>query len=57
MAKCYENFMAVINEFPLKARVFVPGKPFQLSLMFWSKAGAFPRAKCETYVAVIYDVS
>jgi hypothetical protein len=34
-------FAAVIYEFLLSARGFVPGKPFQLSLMFVSKAGAY----------------
>jgi hypothetical protein len=33
-------FKAVIQEYPQEARVFVPGKPFQPSLMFASKAGA-----------------
>jgi hypothetical protein len=28
--------------FGIKARVFVPGRRFQPSLMFWSKAGAYP---------------
>jgi hypothetical protein len=33
-------FTAVIYRFSLKARVFVPGKPFQPSLMFVGKAKA-----------------
>ncbi len=32
-------FTAVIYDFSLQARVFVPGKPFQSSLMFAGKAG------------------
>jgi hypothetical protein len=36
-------FMAVIYECSLKARVFVPGKPFQPSLIFVSGAKAYPR--------------
>jgi len=34
--------MAVIYGFPEEAKVFVPGKPFQPSLMFAGKAGAYP---------------
>jgi hypothetical protein len=34
-------FMSVIYECSQKARVFVPGKPFQLSLMFGGKAEAY----------------
>jgi len=40
-AKCYKSIMAVIYN----ARLFVPGKPFQLSLMFGSEAGAYPSSK------------
>ncbi len=34
--------LSVIYEFLQSARVFVPGKPFQLSLMFAGKARAYP---------------
>ncbi len=34
--------MAVIYGFSLQARVFVSGKPFQLSLMLPGKEGAYP---------------
>jgi hypothetical protein len=34
------HFTAVIYGFEWSARLFVPGKPFQLSLMFVGKAGA-----------------
>ncbi len=33
-------FTAVIYEFLLQVRVYVPGKPFQRSLMFEGKAGS-----------------
>jgi hypothetical protein len=36
-----KRFNSVINEFFYYARVFVPGKPFQISLMFASKAVAY----------------
>jgi hypothetical protein len=36
-------FTAIIYGFLLKARVFVPGTPFQPNLMFAGKAGAKPR--------------
>jgi hypothetical protein len=36
-------FTTVIYGFSKQARVFVPGKPFQPSLMFAGKAGAYPR--------------
>ncbi len=35
-------FVAVIYRFSLKARVFVPGKPFKPSQMFAGKARAYP---------------
>jgi hypothetical protein len=35
-------FTVVIFEFSQYARVFVPGKPFQPSLMFVSKAKTYP---------------
>jgi hypothetical protein len=35
-------FTAVRYNFSLKARAFVPGKPFQPSLMFVGKARAYP---------------
>ncbi len=38
-------FMAVIYGFSYSARVFLPGKPFQPSLMFAGKAGAYPRVE------------
>ncbi len=40
-AKCYQSIMAVIYN----GRLFVPGKPFQLSLMFGSETGAYPSSK------------
>ncbi len=40
-ANVINNFTAVINEFSLKARAFVPGKLFKPSLMFAGKAGAY----------------
>ncbi len=36
-----KHFTAVIYGFSLQARVFVPGKPFQLSLVFVGNAGAY----------------
>jgi hypothetical protein len=41
-ANVIKLFTAVIYEFSLKARMYVPSKPFQLSLMFEGKAGACP---------------
>ena len=38
-------FTAVIYEFLEQARVFLPGKPFQPSLMFAGKARAYPRVE------------
>jgi hypothetical protein len=38
-------FLAVIYECSYKARVFVPGKPFQLSLMFVSKIRSLPKVE------------
>jgi hypothetical protein len=35
-------FMAVSYDFSLQARAFVPGKPFQPSLMFAGRAEAYP---------------
>ncbi len=40
LAQRYKKYMSVIYDFHNK--VFVPGKPFQKSLMFVSKAGAYP---------------
>ncbi len=37
--QCYKTFYGY--DFS-KVRAFVPGKPFQLSLMFVGKAGAYP---------------
>ncbi len=39
--QCYKTFLSVIYEFSQSAKVFVPGKPFQLSLMYASKARAY----------------
>ncbi len=38
-------FTAVSYDFSLKARVFVPGKPFQSSLMLAVRPGAYPRVE------------
>jgi len=40
-----KHFMAVIYNVCYKIRVFVPGKPFPLSLMISSKAGAYPNGE------------
>ncbi len=40
--QCYKTFLSVIYGFSLKARVFVPGKPFQSSLMFVGEARNLP---------------
>ncbi len=39
---CYKTFSAVIYERLEYARAFVPGKPFQRSLMFVVKARIYP---------------
>ncbi len=41
VANVIKLFTAVSYEFSLLARVFVPGKPFQPSLMFAGKAVAY----------------
>ncbi len=41
-AKFYKTFAVVIYKFLWYAGVFVPGKPFQPSLLFAGKAGAYP---------------
>jgi hypothetical protein len=41
----YKTFLSVIYGFLQQARVFVPGKFFQPSLMLASKAGAYPRVE------------
>jgi hypothetical protein len=49
-------FTAVIYGFSLQARVFVPGKPFQPSLMFVGEARSLPYGapeKCFTRVGSI----
>jgi hypothetical protein len=43
VANVKKLFTAVSYDFSKYARVFVPGKPFQPSLMFGGKAGAYPR--------------
>ncbi len=40
-AQSNETFLSVTSEFLQLARVFVPDKPFQPSLMFGGKAGVF----------------
>jgi hypothetical protein len=40
-AKCYKTLKAVNYECSLLAIALVPGKPFQLNLMFVSKAGDY----------------
>ncbi len=42
MATVIKRFTAVSYEYSLYARVFVPGKPFQDSLVFEGMAGAYP---------------
>ncbi len=42
MANVIKLFTAVSYDFSYQARAFVPGKPFQPSLMFAGKAGAYP---------------
>jgi hypothetical protein len=44
-----KNFTAAIYEFLKLARVFVPGKTFQPSLMFVGKAIAFPIKESFSY--------
>jgi hypothetical protein len=44
-ANVIKLFTAVSYDFSLKARAFIPGKPFQPSLMFAGKAGAYPRVE------------
>ncbi len=39
--QCYKTFLSLIYDFRNKL-VFVPGKPFQPSLMFVGKARAYP---------------
>ncbi len=39
-AQCYETFY--VYDLRVKARVFIPGKPFQPSLMFVGKAKSLP---------------
>ena len=41
-AQCYKTFLSVIYELSKQARVFVPGKLFQPSLIFEGKSGACP---------------
>jgi hypothetical protein len=48
-----KTFFFVSYERAKKARVFVPGKPFQPSLMYLSKDGAYldeATFRCSTYV-------
>ncbi len=40
-ANVIKHFTVVSYDFSFKARAFVPGKPFQPSLMFVDKAGAY----------------
>jgi hypothetical protein len=42
VAKVIKQFTAVSYNFLKYAWAFVPGKPFQPSLMFEGKAGAYP---------------
>ncbi len=45
-------FTVVIYEWSKQARALVPNRPFQPSLMFAAKAGAYPRAdhlKCALF--------
>jgi hypothetical protein len=42
MADVIKLFTGVSNTFPELAKVFVPGKPFQTSLMFAGKFRAYP---------------
>jgi hypothetical protein len=42
VANVIKIFTAVSYDFSLKARAFVPGKPFQTSLIFVGKARAYP---------------
>ncbi len=42
MCHCYKTFNGVIYKFLKKARVFVLDAPFQPSLMFSGKTGAYP---------------
>jgi hypothetical protein len=39
--KFYITFLSVIYEFSQSSKVFVPGKPLQLGLMYASKARAY----------------
>ncbi len=43
----YKTFTTVNYGLPYKTRVFVPGKPFQSSLKFAGKAGAYPSEALE----------
>jgi hypothetical protein len=44
--QCFKLFAVVIYGFSLQARVFVPGKPLEPSLMFADKDGAYLRVEC-----------
>ncbi len=38
-------YMAVTYNVSIKARVFVPGKPFQPKIILWVRPGAYPRVE------------
>jgi hypothetical protein len=44
-SQCYITFFFVTNRGTIKARVFIPGKPFQPCLTFWSKVRVSPTGK------------
>jgi len=46
-ANLIKPFLLVTCKWANKARVLVPGTPFQTSLMFAIKAGAYPRGRPE----------
>jgi hypothetical protein len=49
-----KKFLVVIYEYSKRSRVFVPGKPFQLSLMFLDKARSLPKGGVpERYIAQV----
>jgi len=47
-------FTPAIFRFSYQARVFVPGRPFQLSLLFAGKAKTYPRVEHLKGVSLVY---